>query len=382
MQPEPVVRHLHVTAAVLAVALAAGCGDSGGRAGSGGSVGSGGAAGSAGSGGQVPTEPSVPDLPWEATKFPPLPAVMEDVPEAQIELGKALFYDPILSTDRETACATCHSESWGMSDFLPRSIGHSAGLIAGPDRRGPNVLRRNSPTLFNMAFRSSFFLDGRTNTLEEQALMPLLTEDELDRDPEELIADLAAIAEYASLFAAAFPDDPRVTVDNFAAALAAFQRTFISNRSLYEGYVDGDLLAFSDEMVEGMFRFAEMGCDDCHVPPLFESETFADRNVPGIEGVVDNGREEATEDPADRGKFRTPTLRNIKFTEPYFHNGTFRQLDEAVIHELEQGGIPYTDEDARLITLFIEKTLNDESHKPTRPAAVPSGLPMPIDERR
>ena len=91
MQPEPVVRHLHVTAAVLAVALAAGCGDSGGRAGSGGSVGSGGAAGSAGSGGQVPTEPSVPDLPWEATKFPPLPAVMEDVPEAQIELGKALL---------------------------------------------------------------------------------------------------------------------------------------------------------------------------------------------------------------------------------------------------------------------------------------------------
>ena len=133
-----------------------------------------------------------------------------------------------------------------------------------------------------MAFRSSFFLDGRTETLEEQALLPLLTEDELDRDPEEVIADLAGIAEYVDLFAAAFPDDPRVTVDDFAAALAAFQRTFISKRSLYDCYVGGDVLAFSDEMVEGMFRFAEMGCDDCHAPPLFESETFANRNVPGL----------------------------------------------------------------------------------------------------
>jgi cytochrome c peroxidase len=307
---------------------------------------------------------------------------MEDVPEARIELGKSLFYDPILSTDRETACATCHSEIWGMSDTLPRAVGHSAGLIAGPDRQGTNVLRRNSPTLFNMAFRSSFFVDGRTETLEEQALLPLLTEDELDRDPEEVVADLAGIAEYASLFAAAFPDDPRVTVDNFAAALAAFQRTLISKRSLYDGYVDGDALALSDEMVEGMFRFAQMGCDNCHTPPLFESETFADRNIPGIEGIIDEGRAEATEDPADLGKFRTPTLRNINFTEPYFHNGTVRLLGEAVIQELEQGSMLYTDDDARLITLFIEKALNDESRKPRRPTSVPSGLPMPIDERR
>lgn len=368
---QPVGRCVHlILAVILAAALAAGCGGSGGIGGSGGSE------------GDAPTEPPAPEFPWTLTEFPPLPAVMEDVPETRIELGKALFYDPILSTDRETACATCHSELWGMSDTLPRAVGHSAGLIAGPDRRGPNVLRRNSPTLFNMAFRSSFFLDGRTETLEEQALLPLLTEDELDRDPEQVVADLAGIPEYASLFAAAFPDDPRVTVDNFAAALAAFQRTFISERSLYDGYVDGDVLALSDEMVEGMFRFAEMGCDSCHVPPLFESETFEDRNVSGVEGIIDDGRAEATEDSADLGKFRTPTLRNINFTEPYFHNGTVRLLDEAVIHELEQGSMPYTDEDARLITIFIEKALNDESRKPRRPTSVPSGLPMPIDERR
>lgn len=380
---QPVVGRVHLTitvlATALATALAAGCGDSDGSAGSGGAASAG---GSSGSGGDGPPEPSAPELPWPLTEFPSLPTEMEDVPEARIELGKALFYDPILSTDRETACATCHSEFWGMSDSLPRAVGHGAGLIAGPDRRGPNVLRRNSPTLFNMAFRSSFFLDGRTATLEEQAVLPLITQDELDRDPEEMVADLAGIAEYESLFAAAFPDDPRVTVDNFAAALAAFQRTFISRRSLYDGYVNGDALALSDEMVDGMFRFAEMGCDNCHVPPLFESETFADRNVPGVEGIIDEGRAEATEDPADSGKFRTPTLRNIKFTDPYFHNGTTRQLDEVVIHELEQGGMPYTDEDAWLITAFIKTALNDESRKPRRSATVPSGLPLPIDERR
>ncbi len=307
---------------------------------------------------------------------------MKNVPEARIELGRLLFYDPILSIDRETACATCHSELWGMSDTLPQSVGHSAGLVAGPDRRGPNVLRRNSPTLFNMAFRSSFFLDGRTETLEEQALLPLLTEDELNRDPEDVMADLAGIEEYVNLFAAAFPNDPQVSVENFAAALAAFQRTLISARSLYDGYVDGDALALGDDTIEGMFRFADMGCDTCHVPPLFESETFADRNVPGLEGIIDEGRAEATDDPADRGRFRTPTLRNIAFTDPYFHNGTFRQLDEAVIHELEQSELPYTDEDARLITRFIETALKDESRKPKRPPAVPSGLQMPIDERR
>lgn len=329
-----------------------------------------------------PGEPSTPALPWPITEFPALPDEMDGVPEARIELGKTLFYDPILSVDGATTCGTCHSEFWGMGDALPRAVGHGAGRVAGPDRRGPNVLRRNSPTLFNMAFRKSFFFDGRTATLEEQAVLPLLTEDELNRDPDEVMADLADIPEYVDLFEAAFPDDPRVTVDNFASALSAFQRTLISKRSVYDGYVRGDLGALSDEMIDGMFRFAEKGCDTCHVPPLFESETFADRNVSPVEGIVDEGRAEATEKETDRGKFRTPTLRNIAFTDPYFHNGTVIHLEDAVRHELEQSTASYSEDDLRLITLFIERALKDESRRPQRPTAVPSGLPMPIDERR
>lgn len=319
------------------------------------------------------------DLPWPLIEFPALPEIMNDVPEPRLELGKLLFYETLLSGDRETACATCHSEIWGMSDSLSRSVGLGAGLLAGPGREGPNVMRRNAPTLYNLAFRKSLFLDGRTATLEEQALLPLREADEMDRQPEDAIAEMATIEEYVTRFAEAFPDDPRVTVDNMASALSAFQRSMISKRATYDGYVGGDLGALNDDVVEGMFRFAELGCDGCHTPPLFESERFENRNVPGIEGVVDDGLMEITDLEADRGKFRVPTLRNTAFSNPYFHNGAMRKLEDAVQHELEQSGMPYTDEDARLIKLFIDKALRDESREPARPQSLPSGLPLPRD---
>jgi cytochrome c peroxidase len=331
--------------------------------------------GPAESGEAIPTV----DVPWPVTEFPALPDTMDDVPEARLELGRLLFYETLLSGDRETACATCHSEVWGMSDSLARSVGLGAGLLAGPGREGPNVMRRNAPTLYNLAFRQSFFLDGRTATLEEQALLPMREADEMDRAPEESVAEMATIPEYVDRFAEAFPDDPRVTVDNMASALAAFQRSMISKRATYDGYLKGDLGALDGDVVEGMFRFAEMGCDGCHTPPLFESERFENRNVPDAEGVVDDGLMEITGLEEDRGKFRVPTLRNTAFSNPYFHNGAMRKLEDAVEHELEQSGMPYTEEDARLIKLFINKALRDESREPARPQSLPSGLPLPRD---
>jgi cytochrome c peroxidase len=290
-----------------------------------------------------------------------------------------LFYDPVLSVDNQTACATCHSELWGMGDAIPRGVGHGAGRNAGPGREGPNTLRRNSPALFNLAFRSSLLWDGRAETLEEQATMPVFSEEEFGSDEETVLEKLSAVPEYVERFAAAFPEDPRVTFDNMAAALAAYERTFISNRSKYDGYAEGREGLMDEDEVEGMFRFAEMGCDDCHVPPLFESETFANRNVPELEGIVDHGLEEHTELPEDRGKFRTMGLRNLAATEPYFHNGSVKLMSEAVRHELEQSGLPFTEEDVTLIVRFLDKALRDESRNPIRPIAVPSGLPMPID---
>jgi cytochrome c peroxidase len=317
--------------------------------------------------------------PWPVTPFPALPEIMNDVPEARLELGHLLFFDPILSVDHETACATCHSEIWGMGDGIPRAIGHGAGLDAGPRREGPNVLRRNSPALYNLAFRTSLLWDGRARSLEEQALIPLLGEEEMAADREVLFAELSSIPEYVRLFEAAFPEDPSVTVENLTAALAAYERTFVSNRSTYDAYLEGRPELMNAEQVEGMYRFAAMGCDDCHTPPLFESETFANRDVPEVEGIVDLGLEERTGRPEDRGKFRAVSLRNLSSTEPYFHNGSMKLATDAIRHELEQTGIPFTDEDVRLIKLFIDKTLRDETHEAIRPVTVPSGLALPID---
>jgi cytochrome c peroxidase len=323
--------------------------------------------------------PGATPLPWPLTEFPPLPDIANGVPEARIHLGNLLFYDPILSADRETACATCHSEFWGMSDALPVAIGNGAGPLAGPGREGPNTLRRNSPALFNMAFRESLLWDGGATSLEEQALMPLRAADELGLDPDIAVAGLAAIPEYATLFAEAFPEDPRVTEENLASALAAFQRTMVSDRSLYDAYARGQSAVLDEELVEGMFLFAEMRCSDCHTPPLFESEAYADRNVPRADDAQDGGRGEVTGRPEDVGKFRTPTLRNLFESEPYFHNGSVKALEDAVRHELEQSGLPFTDDEIRLITLFIKDALRDDSRSAVRPRSVPSGLPTPLD---
>jgi cytochrome c peroxidase len=304
---------------------------------------------------------------------------MNEVPKARIELGRLLFFDPLLSVDRETACATCHLAQWGMGDALPRAIGHGAGLLAGPSRVGSNTLRRNSLSLYNVAFRSPLLWDGRAATLEEQALIPLITENEMNREPGGIAIEIGNIPEYANLFADAFPEDPRVTVENLASALAAYQRTFVSKDSAYDAYVDGSSGALSADLTEGMFRFGEMGCDDCHTPPLFESNTFANRGVAEIEGVIDQGLEEVTGRSEDRGKFRTPTLRNANNTQPYFHNGSVLNLSDVVRHELEQSELPFTEEDVRLITEFVGKALRDDRNQAAFPAEVPSGLPLPVD---
>ncbi|MBT8465794.1 MAG: cytochrome-c peroxidase [Myxococcales bacterium] len=326
-----------------------------------------------------PTAIDRPAVPWATTEFPKLPEDVTDVPEERVELGRLLFFDPIVSVDRETACASCHSEFWGLSDQLPIAVGHGAGSLGGPFREGTNFGRRNTPTLFNIGFRETLLWDGGESSLEAQAVLPLLAKEELDLDPDVLVDRLAQIPKYVQLFAAAFPADPTITIDNFAAAIAALERTFVSNRALYDAYVRGHVGAFDEELVDGMFRFAEMGCDECHSPPLFESEIFADRNVPPAAGVVDDGLAEITGLPSDRSKFRTPPLRNAHATEPFFHNGSVADLESAVEHELEQSGRPFTDDDVHLIERFLHRALRDTTRAAARPRAVPSGLQVPED---
>ena len=314
---------------------------------------------------------------WEVSH----PADNPPSPE-KLELGRLLFYDPILSRDGEVACATCHSEIWGMGDGLPLSIGVDGEGPAGPGRTGPNVTIRNASTLWNVAFRSSLLWDGRSTSLEEQALLPIENEVEMDRDIGALLVDLTNNDTYRALFGEAFPDqsDP-VTRDNLAKALSVFQRSFVSALGPYDRYVSGDDGALKDEALAGMALFDEAGCADCHVPPLFESERYADR---GIGDGTDLGREVVTGDPADRGAFRVPTLRNLRETGPYFHDGSVLELEEAVALEearsvTEGTSRALTSDETEAIATFIRKGLMDRSQEPDRPETVPSGLDVPLD---
>jgi len=319
-----------------------------------------------------------PWTPWEVTPFPQVtaPADNPTTPE-KAELGRLLFYDPVLGSDGVTACATCHSEIWGMGDGLALSVGVGGGTLTGPGREGPNMTTRNAQSLWNVGLRATLFRDGRSTSLEEQALAPMHSEVELAREPDAVVAELATLPEYVAAFERAFPDDAEpVSVTNLARALAAFERGLVSDRALYDAYVDGDVGALSHDMVAGMARFAELGCASCHAPPTFSSEAFAARGIPGS---ADLGRFEMTGADADRGAFRVPSLRNLRDTGPYFHDGSVASLEDAVRHELGVGGDEPDPDDVRVISRFLEKALVDRSREPDRPDAVPSGLPVPED---
>lgn len=312
--------------------------------------------------------------PWGIDAWP----VVDAPSDASVELGRLLFYDPILSSDRQTACATCHSEVWGMSDGLPRSIGVGGGLLTGPGRVGPNVLQRNAPSLWNVAFRESLFWDGRETVLEQQVLSPMHSPVELGRDPEEVVTALAALPDYRSRFEAAFGADVGVTTAGLTRALADFMRSLVSDRALYDGWVDGDDGALTPAMQRGMQRFGELGCATCHVPPRFESERYVDRGV----GGDDTGREQVSGDARDRFAFRVPSLRNAQSTDPYFHDGSVAKLEDAILHELRRspGFDPArVDDDVAVLTAFVGRGLVDTSREPTRPDKVPSGLEVPVD---
>lgn len=328
-------------------------------------------------------------LPWAATKLPAL-TDPEDNPrsEAKRLLGRVLFYDPVLSADRATACVTCHSEIWGLGDQLPRSVGVEGHGVIGPGRTGSHRTRRNSPALWNVGLRSALFWDGRAPTVEEQVFFPLRNADELARDPDEVIAELEGNDAYVALFRAAFPAaEPAVSQTTFAQALATFVRAYVSDRAPYDQFLAGDALALDDQDRRGIALFAQLQCDSCHVPPRFDSDRYADRAVPDPEALNDSGRFDVTGDEADRGAFRVPTLRNARESGPYFHNGAVADFREAVAHEVEQQrqlGLrePLSESELTDLTQFLRRALTDTSHEQHPVEQVPSGLMVPIDNDR
>lgn len=303
-------------------------------------------------------------------------------------LGRFLFYDPVLSEDRQVACATCHSEQWGMSDGLPRAVGVEGSGPAGPGRTGPRQTRRNAPSLWNVAYKTELFWDGRAASLEEQPFGPMLSDDELAKAPEDTVAELREMEEYVALFEAAFPGEAEpVTAENLMKALATFERTMVTPRTPYDSYVRGDTGALSDDAIEGMWLLAEAGCTTCHQAPLFRADGYADRGIAELPGVADLGRFEHTGREQDRYAFAIPSLRNARITGPYFHTGAIADLEDAVRNQVEystQTGLcrEFSDAEIALITRFIYEGLTDRSEEPRRPNRVPSGLPVPLDGTR
>ncbi len=310
----------------------------------------------------------------------------------RVELGRLLFFDPVLSAENDIACASCHHPDYGFADGLPQAVG-AGGAGVGPERSGGIGLTRNTPTLWNVAFTSALFWDGRVESLEYQALVPLNHSDEMAvENNEALAAELRAIPEYVRLFDAAFGGgEDSVTVDNVVRALAAFQRTLLSQDSPFDKYAAGELDALTSSQRRGLtlFRSAALRCFECHTAPTFSGDTFRTIGVPAYPGLPDDPGRAAVVADGVNGAFKIPTLRNIALTAPYMHNGIFATLEEVVDFYAQGGGrargrtdidpfvqgFELTELETQDLIAFLY-ALTDESLLPETPATVPSGLPV------
>ncbi len=281
----------------------------------------------------------------------PVPADNPQTPE-KIALGKQLFFDRRLSGDGTMSCATCHDPEQAFTDGLEISMSY-------PTTRN----WRNSPTLLNVAYQKRLFYDGRAKTLEEQALFPMMSAFEMNRNLDFVEEVLRTVPEYVESFKQVFGDGD-ITRTRIAMAVASFERTLVSKNAPLDRYLKGDANALSPDARKGYDIFTGKGkCADCHDGMALADGTFHALHVPeNLEQendprvaatrrfvakvyryedfrslAEDPGRYLITKDKKDWKAFKTPTLREIGLTAPYMHNGIFKDLDE-VIEFFDKGG--------------------------------------------
>jgi parallel beta-helix repeat protein len=311
------------------------------------------------------------------------------------ELGRLLFFDPILSGANDISCATCHHPDLGFTDGRGLSMG-KGGHGLGPGRAGGSVVRRGAPTLWNASYNHLQFWDGRAPDLEEQAKGPITSDIEMNENAETLVKELKAIPEYAKAFDAAFGgnDGSAVTMDNTVKAIAAFERKLTANNAPFDRYVSGDHNALTPAQVRGfnLFRSGRSRCFECHGLPTFANRDFKIIGVPEADPAnPDYGRFEVTKGEGNKYGFKVPTLRNVVLNAPYMHNGKFKTLEEVLDFYAAGGGPgvgfkePKVDDKIHTYTISAEEkqdliaflyALTDESNLPQFPARVPSGLPV------
>lgn len=263
------------------------------------------------------------------------------------ELGKLLFFDTRLSPDKTISCATCHDPRKGWTDQVPVSIGFG-------NRKG----KRNSLTILNAVLyysgqgKQTLFWDGRATSLEEQALHPIINPDEMGSSPEHVVKTLSAIQGYRPYFKRAFGDEG-VDIDRVAKAIAAFEKTLVSMNAPYDRYEAGETTAVSTEALAGFKLFiGKATCTACHSASVFSDMDFHNIGVGQDKKPPDLGRFEVSKEDRGRGAYRTPTLRNLRFTAPYMHDGSIKTLEE-VIDFYDRGGVENEWLDPDIQPLFL-----------------------------
>lgn len=236
----------------------------------------------------------------------------------EVELGRALFFDPILSENRSISCASCHIPNFAFADTLPFSIGVNGQKTA-----------RNTPSAMNVSGRPYLFWDGRSPNLEDQVLHPIINSVEMGFNIQALVNRLIKDTYYAAAFKQVYNKKPSAIL--LSKAIASYERTLETGNSPFDFFMQGDSTAVSISAMRGKDLFiGKAGCFDCHFSPDFTGDEF--RNIGLFNGtdLKDSGRFWVTKNPEDIGKFKVPGLRNVGLTAPYMHNGMFKDLETVV----------------------------------------------------
>lgn len=237
---------------------------------------------------------------------------------ARIELGRRLFFDPMLSSDRTVSCATCHRPELAFADDKAVSPGVDGKLGT-----------RNTPSVMNSSGRTTLFWDGRAETLEDQAIFPIENPLEMALPIAQALERVNADAEYQKQFQAAC--NGPATARSLGRALAAFQKTLDTTDTPYDRYIRGDDAAVSESAKRGRLLFIGKGkCAECHSGEDFTSDRFRNIGLFDGKGFADRGRGAVTSKESDDGQFKVPSLRNVAVTAPYMHNGSFQTLREVI----------------------------------------------------
>lgn len=277
----------------------------------------------------------------------PAPPVPPDNPQTtrKILLGKQLYFDTRLSRDNTISCATCHSPTMGWSDKGPTSEGI-----------GKQMGGRRAPPASNSAYNPLQFWDGRSPSLEDQAKGPIQNPIEMGNTHQVMIRTVNDIPGYVEEFKEVFGTTP-ITVDQVAQAIAAFERTIVTTDSPFDRFAKGDETALTCLEKKGLEIFNGKGrCSCCHWGPNFSDGRFHNLGVPDIDPAKpDLGRYEITKNPADKGAFKTPTMRDVGLRAPYLHTGGEKTVRDVIVFYNKGGGFKNPNMDPMMIPLGLSK---------------------------